>query len=55
MERRIVHEDSALDHPPYEPDLGPCEFYLFPKINFALYGKMFQAVEDVKENSQDPL
>ena len=23
-----------LEHPPYSPDLAPCDFYLFPKLPF---------------------
>jgi len=24
---------TVLEHPPYSPDLAPCDFYLIPKIN----------------------
>jgi transposase len=23
---------TVLEHPPYSPDLAPCDFYLFPEI-----------------------
>jgi histone-lysine N-methyltransferase SETMAR len=23
---------TVMEHPPYSPDLAPCDFYLFPKI-----------------------
>ena len=29
---------TVLEHPPYSPDLAPCDFFLFPKINSALKG-----------------
>jgi hypothetical protein len=28
-----------MDHPPYSPELAPCEFWLFPKLKNALKGK----------------
>jgi hypothetical protein len=28
----------VLEHPPYSPDLAPCDFFLFPKIKSALKG-----------------
>jgi len=31
----------VFDHPPYSPDLAPCDFYLFPKIKNLLRGKRF--------------
>jgi len=41
----------VLDHPPYSPDLAPCDFYLFPKVKSALKGTKFQTVQDVKEKA----
>jgi transposase len=38
----------VLEHPPYSPDLAPCDFYLFPKIKSVLKGTHFLSVEDVK-------
>ena len=38
-----------LDHPPYSPDLAPCDFYLFPKVKSALKRTRFESVEAVKE------
>lgn len=39
-------EVELLGHPPYSPDLAPCDFYLFPKIKEKLRGKRFN---DAKE------
>ena len=36
------------EHPPYSPDLAPCDFFLFPKINSALKGTRFESVDAVK-------
>ena len=30
-----------LEHPPYSPDLVPCDFYLFPKLKEYLSGRHF--------------
>lgn len=38
----------VLDHPPYSPDLAPCDVFLFPKVKSALKGTHFQSVEEVK-------
>jgi transposase len=39
---------TVLEHPPYSPDLAPCDFYLFPKIESVLKGTHFLSVENVK-------
>ena len=38
----------VMEHPPYSPDLAPCEFFLFPKIKSALKGTRFESVDAVK-------
>lgn len=38
-----------LPHPPYSPDLAPCDFYLFPKIKKNLKGRRFESKEDLLE------
>lgn len=45
----------VLDHPPYSPDLAPCDFYLFPKVKSSLKGTHFQSVEQVKAKTADLL
>jgi len=32
---------KILPHPPYSPDLSPCDFFLFPKLKSFLRGKTF--------------
>ena len=29
---------TVLPHPPYSPDLAPCDFFLFPKLKAFLAG-----------------
>lgn len=47
------HNIPVLEHPPYSPDLAPCDFYLFPKIKSALKGTRFDTVEDVKRKATE--
>ncbi|CAH2012905.1 unnamed protein product [Acanthoscelides obtectus] len=37
---------ELLDHPPYSPDLGPKDFFAFPKIKNRLRGQRFQSPEE---------
>ena len=36
-------ELAVLDHPPYSPDLSPCDFWLFPRIKEMLAGHHFES------------
>ena len=38
---------ETLSHPPYSPDLAPCDFYLFPTIKAQLRGRKFDDVDDL--------
>ena len=46
---------SVFEHPPYSPDLDPCDFYLFPKIKSVLKGTHFVSVENVKAKTAEIL
>jgi transposase len=46
---------AAVRHPPYSPDLAPCDFWLFPKLKMTLKGKRFETIEDIKSNTTDRL
>jgi hypothetical protein len=39
---------TTLPHPPYSPDLAPCDFILFPKLKTHLKGHNFGTVENVQ-------
>ena len=45
----------TLPHPPYSPDLAPCEFFLFPKMKLQLKGCRFDRVEEIQRESQNVL
>ena len=36
---------KTVPHPTYSPDLGPCDFYLFPKLS----GCRYETIEEMKE------
>lgn len=38
---------ELLPHPPYSPDLAPCDFFLFPNLKKWLGGKKFSSNEEV--------
>jgi len=39
---------SEMEHPSYYPNLAPNDSWLFSKIKFALKGRRFQDIEDIK-------
>ena len=43
QEERVI----LLPHPLYNPDLAPCDFFLFPKIKKQLGGKRFERIQDL--------
>ena len=36
---------KTVSHPPYSPYLGPCDFWLFPKLRDCRY----ETIEDMKD------
>jgi len=46
---------TVLEHPPYSPDLAPCDFCLFPKIKSVLKVAYFFSVENVKAKTAEIL
>ena len=39
---------QLVTHPPYSPDLAPCDWFLFPSVKRQLKGKQFQNAEDAR-------
>jgi hypothetical protein len=39
---------TKLDHPPYSPDLAPCDFWLFPELKTVLKGHRFSDIADIQ-------
>lgn len=44
---------TVMEHPPYSPDLAPCDFFFFPKVKFALKGTRFESVDTVKKKRRN--
>ena len=40
---------NTVCHPPYSPDLAPCDFWIFPKLKENLRGGRYGTIEDMKE------
>ena len=36
---------KTVPHPPYSPDVAPCDFWLFPKLR----GCRYETIEEMKE------
>jgi hypothetical protein len=48
------HKIPVLEHPPYSPDLAPCDFlFLFPEIKSTLKGTRFGSVDAVKAKEKE--
>ncbi|UYV78107.1 hypothetical protein LAZ67_16000140 [Cordylochernes scorpioides] len=45
------HSVSVLPHPPYSPDIVPCDFFFFPKLKMTLKGRRFSSSSEVIENT----
>ena len=43
---------TVVPHPPYSPDLAPCDFFLFPKLKMKLKGRRFPTAEEIQAESQ---
>ena len=40
---------KTVPHPPYSPDLAPCDFWLFPKLKEKLRGSCYETIEEMKK------
>jgi hypothetical protein len=45
------HSIPVVHHPPYSPDLAPCDFFLFHRLKSTLKGKRFQDVAEIQLNT----
>jgi len=48
----VVSKMAVIRHPPYSPDLAPCDFFLFPKMKLKLKGRRFDTTEEIQAESQ---
>jgi hypothetical protein len=49
------HNIPVVPHPPYSPDLAPCDFFLFPRVKSTLKEKRFQDVAEIQLNMTQQL
>ena len=48
VQKEILSEgasNNTVPHPPYSPDLAPCDFWLFPRLR----GCRYETIEEMKE------
>ncbi len=43
---------QLLAHPPYSPDLAPCDFDLFPKMKEILHGRHFRTLLELQTEAK---
>jgi hypothetical protein len=43
---------AVIAHPPYSPDLAPCDFFPFPKMKLKLKGRRFDTIEEIQAEPQ---
>ena len=49
------HQITYMTEPLCNPDLGPCDFWLFKKLTSPLKGKRFQIITEIQENTTGQL
>ena len=40
---------TVLDHPPYDPDLAPVDFFLLPRVKAVIKGVRFAEVNAIRK------
>ena len=45
------HVILVVYQPPYSPDIAPCDFWLFPKLNMTLKESCFESREEIMQNA----
>ncbi len=40
---------ETIEHPPYSPDLAPCDFFLFPRLKALLRGRRFPDIQALQD------
>ena len=41
-------QQELLSHPPYSPDLAPCDYWAFPHLKNIIRGRRFLSIDDLK-------
>jgi len=45
------HNTPSIPHPPYYPDLAPCDFFLFPQLIKTMEDRRFDDIDEVQVNA----
>jgi len=43
---------AVIPHPPYSPDLAPCDLFLVPEMKLQLKGRRFDTIEEIQAESR---
>jgi hypothetical protein len=43
---------AVIPHPPYSPDLAPCDFFVFPEMKLMVKGRQFDTIEEIQAELQ---
>ena len=49
----VKKQITALDHPPFSPDLVPCDFWLFPRLKAVMKETHFLSLEKIKASMRE--
>ena len=44
----VLKDITVCPHPPYSPDLAPCDFWFFPIVKMTMKGKHFESIQDTE-------
>jgi len=47
----LAKNTTVIAHPPYSPDLAPCDFFLSPRMKGLMKRKRFPDVSEVKKKT----
>ena len=53
VQQFLAKNMTVIPHPPYSPDLAPCDFFLFACVKCQMKGKHFADVSKVKKKTLD--
>jgi len=55
VQQFLAKNMTVIPHPPYSPDLAPCDFFLFPRMKGQMKRKRFADVSEVKKKTLEVL
>ena len=55
LKQSFLVKITQVTQAPYNPDLAPCDFWLFPKLKSPLKGKRFQTIDEFQETTMGQL